>query len=30
VASLRDRDRDAARSLIREHILYVRAYMFGE
>jgi DNA-binding FadR family transcriptional regulator len=30
VASLADRDRDAARSLMREHILYVRAYMFGE
>ena len=30
VASLQDRDRDAARSLMREHILYVRAYMFGE
>jgi DNA-binding FadR family transcriptional regulator len=30
VASLRDRDRDAARNLMREHILYVRAYMFGD
>jgi DNA-binding FadR family transcriptional regulator len=30
VASLCDRDRDAARGLMREHILYVRAYMFGE
>ena len=30
VASLHDRDRDAARSQMREHILYVRAYMFGE
>jgi DNA-binding FadR family transcriptional regulator len=30
VASLQDRDRDAARSQLREHILYVRAYMFGE
>lgn len=30
VASLRDRDRAAARSLMRDHILYVRAYMFGE
>ncbi len=30
VASLQDRDRDAARRLIREHLLYVRAYMFGE
>lgn len=30
VASLRNRDRDAARSLMRAHILYVRAYMFGD
>ncbi|HEX3984060.1 MAG TPA: FadR/GntR family transcriptional regulator [Acidisoma sp.] len=30
VASLRDRDREAARHLMRDHILYVRAYMFGE
>lgn len=30
VASLQDRDRDAARLLMREHILYVRSYMFGE
>jgi DNA-binding FadR family transcriptional regulator len=30
VASLQDRDRDAARRLMREHILYVQAYMFGE
>jgi DNA-binding FadR family transcriptional regulator len=30
VESLRDRDREAARTLMREHILYVRSYMFGE
>jgi DNA-binding GntR family transcriptional regulator len=30
VASLQDRDRDASRRLMREHILYVHAYMFGE
>ncbi|WP_158803256.1 FadR/GntR family transcriptional regulator [Acidisoma sp. L85] len=30
VASLIDRDRDAARTQLREHILYVRKYMFGE
>ncbi|WP_419760567.1 FadR/GntR family transcriptional regulator [Acidisoma sp.] len=30
VASLQDRDRDAARTQMREHILYVRSYMFGE
>jgi DNA-binding GntR family transcriptional regulator len=30
VASLSDRDRDAARMRLRDHILYVRRYMFGE
>ena len=30
VAALRQRDRDEARTLLRTHILYVRAYMFGE
>jgi DNA-binding FadR family transcriptional regulator len=30
VAALRQRDREEARALLRTHILYVRAYMFGE
>ena len=30
VAALRQRDREAARSLLRTHILYVRSYMFEE
>ncbi|MGH7122029.1 MAG: FadR/GntR family transcriptional regulator [Acetobacteraceae bacterium] len=30
VDALRQRDRDAARHLLRTHILYVQSYMFGE
>ncbi|MDJ0387454.1 FadR/GntR family transcriptional regulator [Roseomonas sp. E05] len=30
IAALRQRDRSAARRAMREHILYVQAYMFGE
>jgi len=30
IAALRQRDRAAARRAMREHILYVQAYMFGE
>ena len=30
VEGLRDRNREAARGYMRDHILYVRAYMFGE
>lgn len=30
VAALRDRDQGRARSLLRKHLLHVRAYMFGD
>lgn len=30
VAALRDRDQARARALLREHLLHVRAYMFGD
>jgi DNA-binding FadR family transcriptional regulator len=30
VSSLRERDQSRARSALREHIIYIRSYMFGE
>jgi DNA-binding FadR family transcriptional regulator len=30
VSSLRERDQSKARAALREHILYIRSYMFGE